>query len=468
MSAPTGMRFFDVLINTLMPKRRKRRKKKRSKAVRSGGGFQPTAEGGGTKVLVASLFGSGGKDISDRVAGMLGSESTIGTFRAQKTIKQNLRLGVLERLLVACEEGRALLKEEGADMLCWGEMEDMGTVARLHFLFEAEGDGQQAGGFGIADTVDLPVPLPNGTGDIVRAAVLSAALPIAAGGRKSMFGKLKENLKGAEKWLAESKDIPDEVRANLHAAMGTAYTVALRFGDKKACVAAQGHYEAADKLIDPADEPVAWALVQTHWGAVLEAEAKLKKDPASVEAAVERYLKVTEGLAREAHPHDWALAHVRCAMARYKLASMVPQKTAAYLKDASHSFDEALTVYDKTLMPLKWAEAMNHYGVVQMALGGHGANNAMLQQSITTFRKALEVRKRDIWPTLWAQTANNLGAACVALAKRTKEEHLIDEAAGCFEGAIEVYRTQPGNKKRITVIANNLEKVRQLQGKQAA
>ena len=92
----------------------------------------------------------------------------------------------------------------------------------------------------------------------------------------------------------------------------------------------------------------------------------------------------------------------------------------------------------------------------------------MLQQSISTFRKALEVRKRDIWPVLWAQTANNLGAACVALAKRTKEEHLVNEAAECFEGAIEVYRTQPGQKKRVTVIANNLEKVRQLQGKQAA
>lgn len=464
------MSFFKTLISTLLPKRRKRRKKKRSKAVRSGGGFQPSVEGGSTKVLIASLFGSGGKDISDRLAGMLGSESNVSTYRVSKTIKQNLRLALLERLLVANEEGATLLKEENGDLLCWGEMEDMGTVARLHYLCRSEGGETVGAVFGMADTLDLPVPLPENTGDIVRAVTIAAALPVATGGRKGLFEKLQQHLKGAEKWLSAdgSKTIPPEVRASLHAAMGNAYATALRFGDKKAGSAALKHYEAADKIIIADDDPLAWALVQTHWGALLEAEAKVKKDPANMEAAVERYLKVTEGLARDAHGHDWALAHVRCAMARYKLASMVPAKTAVYLKEAAQSFDEALTVYDKTLMPLKWAEAMNHYGVVQMALGGHGAGNAMLQQSISTFRKALEVRKRDIWPILWAQTANNLGAACVALAKRTKEEHLVNEAAECFEGAIEVYRTQPGQKKRVTVIANNLEKVRQLQGKQAA
>ncbi len=464
------MSFLTTLMNAFMPKRRKRRKKKRSKAVRSGGGFQPSAEGMSTKVLVANLFGSGGKEISERLAGMLGSENNLSTYQVAKTIKQNLRLGVLERLLVANEEGAGLLKEEGGDLLCWGEMEDMGTVARLHYLCRSEG-GEAAGGvFGLADTLDLPVPLPENTGDVVRAVTVAAALPVASGGRKALFEKLKQHLKEAEKWLASDsgKTVPPEVRASLHAAMGNAHATALRFGDKKACAAAIKHYETADNMIDATDEPLAWALVQTHWGAVMEAEAKIKKDPAFMEQAVARYLKVTEGLARDAHGHDWALAHVRCAMARYKLASMVPEKTATYLKEAAQSFDEALTVYDKTLMPLKWAEAMNHYGVVQMALGGHGAGNAMLQQSITTFRKALEVRKRDIWPGLWAQTANNLGAACVALAKRTKEEHLVNEAAECFEGAIEVYRTQPGQKKRVAVIVNNLDKVRQLQGKQAA
>ena len=464
------MSFFKTLMNTLLPKRRKKRKKKRSKAVRAGGGFQPSAEGTSTKILIANLFGSGGKEISERLAGMLGSENTLSTYQVSKTIKQNLRLGVLERLMVASEEGGNLLKEENAELLCWGEMEDMGTVARIHFLCRSDG-GEAAGGvFGLADTLDLPVPLPENTGDIFRAITIAAALPVAAGGRKALFEKLQSNLKGAEKWLSADggKTIPPEVKASLHAAMGNGYVTALRYGDKKACAAALGHYEKADQLIDADDDPLAWALVQTHWGAAMEAEAKIKKDPAFMEQAVERYLKVTDGLARDTHGHDWALAHVRCAMARYKQASMVPQKTASYLKEAAQSFDEALTVYDKTLMPLKWSEAMNHYGVVQMALGGHGAGNAMLQQSITTFRKALEVRKRDIWPMLWAQTANNLGAACVALAKRTKEEHLIDEAAECFEGAIEVYRTQPGQKKRISVIANNLEKVRQLRGKQAA
>ena len=119
-------------------------------------------------------------------------------------------------------------------------------------------------------------------------------------------------------------------------------------------------------------------------------------------------------------------------------------------------------------MPHRWAEIMSHYGVTQMALGGYGSSNAMLQQLISTFRKVLDVRKRDQQPEQWAQTMNNLGAACFALAKRTKEEHLLEEAARCFEGAGKNYRKIPGNKKRVRVIANNLARVRAMLDQLAA
>ncbi len=119
--------------------------------------------------------------------------------------------------------------------------------------------------------------------------------------------------------------------------------------------------------------------------------------------------------------HDWALAHVRRALGLYKLANMMPERATGYLKEAASAFEEALTVYDRETMPARWAEVMNHYGVTQMALGGFGAGETMLQQSVTTFRKVLEVRKRQAGPLLWAQTANNLGAACFSLAKKSRK-----------------------------------------------
>jgi len=205
-----------------------------------------------------------------------------------------------------------------------------------------------------------------------------------------------------------------------------------------------------------------WALIQTHLGAILEADARLRKDPLALEAAIARYKGVADSLGRDEHGYDWALAHVRRAMALYKMATMIPEKSTEHLKSAASAFEEALTVYDKAQMPLRWAEVMNHYGVVQMALGGHGNAEAILQQSISTFRKVLEIRRRNVTPLLWAQTSNNLGAACFALAKRTNEDYLLQEAAACFQGAIQVFRRSRGQKKRAQVIAQNLQRVEQM------
>jgi len=94
-------------------------------------------------VLVASLFGSGGKEISDYIANMLSTEGSFQTLRLEKALKLNLRVGLLERLLLASDEGSNWIRDEQADLMIWGQMEDMGTVARLRFLsFGASADGQ--------------------------------------------------------------------------------------------------------------------------------------------------------------------------------------------------------------------------------------------------------------------------------------------------------------------------------------
>jgi len=159
---------------------------------------------------------------------------------------------------------------------------------------------------------------------------------------------------------------------------------------------------------------------------------------------------------------------MRRAMAFYKLATLQPAQAQQHLKSSASAFEEALTVYDRAQSPDRWAEVMNHYGVAQMALGGHGKADAVLQQSISTFRKVLEVRKRDAQPVLWAQTANNLGAACFALAKQTGEEHLLEEASYYFQGAVQVYRKVRGQKKKAEVIQKNLMRVQHMLSEDAA
>lgn len=463
------MGLFSSILRSFVPGGGRRKKKKRRGRSQSTGGFRPSGDSGAGKVLLINLFGSGGKEVSERLAGMLSQESAIETVTADVTLRQNLRLGQIERLLMAHEEGRTLLNDEDADLLIWGEMEDMGTVAKLHFLTQTGVQDGQPGTFGMVDTLDLSVPLPDQAGATVRAVTLAALLPVARGSRKTLAEQLVVQLKDATQILdALPPDAPEDCRIMIENALGNAFATNYRFGAKKAFADAMQHYEAAEKLIDMQTAPMTWAVVNTHMGLIQEADAKNNRTPEPLLAAIKRYEGIANTLSRDAHANDWALAHMRRAMAYYKLASVQAAQAQAHLKSSASAFEEALTVYDRGTMPERWAEVMNHYGVAQMALGGHGRANEILQQSITTFRKVLEVRKRETQPLLWAQTANNLGAACFALAKQTEEEYLLEEAAYYFQGAVQIYRKTRGQKKRAEVIAKNLMRVQQMMSSDAA
>ncbi|MEX0694464.1 MAG: tetratricopeptide repeat protein [Rhodospirillales bacterium] len=462
------MGLFASIVKSFMPGKRKRKKRRRGPAA-SGGGFRPSEGSSDGKVMIANLFGSGGMEITGQLVGMMSQESTLQTIHSARVLKQNLRLGLLERLLLANEEGGQWLEDENADLLIWGAMEDMGTVARLHFLTLTGFQDGQPGSFGLADTLDLPVPLPDDAGPLVRAVAIAALLPASKGSRRGLAERLTASLEPAAAALnALPADTPDECRIAVMNALGNACATAYRYGNKKAMAPALQHYRAADALLDAAQAPMVWAMVNTHLGMVLEADARDRKDPVGLQAAIDRYKAISNTLAREAHANDWALAHVRRAMALYKMASLQPVQAQALLTEATRAFEEALMVYDRNRMPERWAEVMNHYGVAQMALGGYGKADAILQQSISTFRKVLEVRKREAQPLLWAQTANNLGAACFALAKQAQEEHLLEEASYYFQGAIKVFRKIRGQKKKADVIAKNLMRVQHLLSEDAA
>lgn len=462
------MGLFASILKSFLPGGRRRNKKRRA-AARSAGGFRPTDSVSDGRVMLAELFGSGGKEITERLAGMASAESAIETLLAGKILRMNLRIGLIERLLLAEEEGRKWLRDDSADLLIWGNMEELGTVARLHFLALGGNQDGQPGTYGMADTLDLPVPLPDDAGAILRAVTVAALLPVTKGSRRTLAERLIKHLDDAAKAMASlPEDMPQDSRVSVHNALGNAYATSFRFGNKKALNDAMQHYEAADKLIDAEKSPIIWALVNTHMGLIKEASVKFDRKPENLLTAIKLYSSVADTLSRETHANDWALAHMRRAMAYYKLASLQPVQAQVHLKSSASAFEEALTVYDKAKTPGRWAEVMNHYGVAQMALGGYGKADAILQQSISTFRKVLEIRKRDTEPLLWAQTANNLGAACFALAKQSQEEHLLEEASYYFQGAVQVYRKVRGQKKKAEVIQKNLMRVQQLLGENAA
>ena len=132
-----GSIFKGLLPGNTPGKKRKKKRRARVKLA-EGGGFTPSGAGPQSRVLVANLFGAGGKDVSERIVGMVSQESGFATYHFDKALKQNLRSPLLERLLAASEQGSTWLREEKADLLIWGEMEDMGTVAGFVFYLLAQ------------------------------------------------------------------------------------------------------------------------------------------------------------------------------------------------------------------------------------------------------------------------------------------------------------------------------------------
>ena len=58
------MGLFASILKSIMPGKRKRKKRRRGK-VASGGGFRPSEGGSDGKVVIANLFGSGGKELAE-------------------------------------------------------------------------------------------------------------------------------------------------------------------------------------------------------------------------------------------------------------------------------------------------------------------------------------------------------------------------------------------------------------------
>ena len=447
---------------------RSKRKRKSTRQKSGAAQFLPTDEAGtaAATVVVANLFGSGGVEAADRVAAVLGAEGRLEVLRRAEALKQPSGANLLERLTGAAEKGRAWLKEENADILIWGEMEDLGTIQRFRFLPSATGGSNQVIGFGLGDVLDLPADSASFYNDLVVAAVYGAVGPVKRGLREPILEGLEARLEKIQGWADKlPEEVPREYSGTVLMTLGNALAAAaLIGGGKKLLGRAAVAYQRAGSIIDQNADPLAWAMTQNHLAAVLETQGKKDKAPEPLIQAADRYRGVAEALGRDAHPMDWGMAHVRLGSVLYRLANIDLANITPHLKDAGAAFEEALTVYSKETMPGRWAEVMNQYGVVLMALGDQLAGTATMEQAVTAFKKTLDVRKREHVPLMWAQTANNLGAASFSLAKRDqkRKDELLRDAAGCFEGAAGVYRKTPGYGKRAEVILNNLARVEKL------
>ncbi|NQV83846.1 MAG: hypothetical protein HQ494_08510 [Rhodospirillales bacterium] len=439
-------------------------RKKKSAAERlSEKAFIPSGgEATPPKILLTPIANDKGGAATKPLAALLTGMPGIEVFKLKKMLKVPDAIeDPLARLVMAAEEGRAWLHEEGGDALIWGDVsrETGGLILRVLAAPGPGADQSKATGYG--EALEIPANFSDDLIPLISAMVIGTFGPTFKGSR----ARLGETLGGYLEHVAPMvESLPggllDAQELSVLNAIGNVYVAYshLGGGGKQLGLAAKA-YQQAEKRVPKETKPLAWASIQDNLATVLRTQGQLKKDPKFMRQAAVIYSTISATLSESANPHEWGAAQANLGRTLYILAGF--EGKPEYLKRAGGAYEAALKACNKNTNPTRWAEVTNQYGVVLLAFGEETGGDAVLEKAVSQFREAMKIHNRDKAPLLWAQTANNLGAACFALAKRNSQNSLLREASDCFEGATEVYRQQ-GVAKQAEVIGKNLHRVQRL------
>ncbi len=449
------MSFFSWLASLGSGKKKGSTERLSEKAFIPSGGVEATTP----KILLSPLAHDKGGRVTKRLGALLTGISGVEVFSLKKILKLPEAIeDPLSQLIEAADEGRDWMKDEGADILVWGEVGKEDDRLTLRLLPAPGGDMEASG---IGETLEIASDFDPDMEPLIAALVLGTFGPTFKGAR----GRLGETLGGYLERagpLVEALPVglSDPQEVSILNGIGNAFVAYSHLGGgvKQLNHAAKA-YKKAEERVSKESQPLAWASVQNHLAAVLQAQGQMKKDPAPLRSAALIYSNVAATLNAQTNANDWCMAQTHLGKVLYILAGV--EGKPEYLKTAAAAYEEALGACDQNAAPGRWAEVTNQYGVVLLALGEEMDGAQALEQAVSKFRNAIKVHKRDITPILWAQTANNLGAACFALAKCNSQNSLLREASDYFEGATEIYRQQ-GIPKQVEVIEKNLHRVKRL------
>ena len=185
------MSFFGWLAYFGLGKKKKSAERLSEKAFIPSGGEATTP-----KILLAYLADDKGGKLTKHLGALLTGIDGVEVFHLKKILK--LSDGVedpLVRLAVAAQEGRAWLKDEGADILVWGEVgkDDGGLTLRLLPTLGSNGapggaPGADPGtghgeGSGTGETLEIPGDFGEDLEPLVAAVVLGTFGPTFRGMR---------------------------------------------------------------------------------------------------------------------------------------------------------------------------------------------------------------------------------------------------------------------------------------------
>ncbi len=414
------------------------------------------------EVRIVPLMGSDGdryaRLLFDMLAGRNGLNIKIvsaeGSF-AQKVISKNV--------IAAChQEGRALLRKSGGDILIWGDVADQNTL-HLHFVSSAPADEDLPGSICAFDMLPVPAQVTAEWGAFLYAAILSAVMPFNTGKANVISSNMESALEeGAPIAQRPPREFTPLDRAHLITCLGHILSIAgQRLEEAELLQLAGETYQRASESIPDGDQGLLRGIVLKNLGSALALFGERSNDTSQLPQAEEAVSLALDLLPKRHMSREWAAAQNKLGQILYRQHMADPSSDLKLLTRAIAAFHAAVQVYTRVDAPDRWADIMHNYARATQILGGQIHDLEILQKAVNACRSALEVRRRDRTPFQWAGIQNTLGSALFLMGKITNYVEHLESAMEAFSAAHEVY-TAYNAGKMTRVIARNMEHVEAL------
>jgi len=335
------------------------------------------------------------------------------------------------------------LKRVRADALIWGSVVRRGDETRVMLRWTPAPDLAVARDFGRYETANdltLPPLLWNDLNPVLRLLVATYAVDV----------------RGLEAREAADAFFPFVVPVYDTLAKPSEGTWSAATGARIAPVLANALFRYAEQtgqnqLLDDAvtiyrdvlatyarwQQPLDWALAESHLGAALATLGEWASDPMRLEQAVNAFRAALWEQTPERTPLEWAKTQMNIGNALTTLGALGAQNTTPpRLEDAVIAYRAALTDEARELMPLAWSATQNSLGNVLKALGDLKVDPIRMEEAVTAYRAALTVGTRKLMPLQWATVQSNLASALARSGEARSDPARLKEAVRAYRAAL--------------------------------
>jgi tetratricopeptide (TPR) repeat protein len=345
-----------------------------------------------------------------------------------------------EFLQSALTIGRQWLARDKADLLIWGDVNEVGTVIHIRFVTQL-GDADHPGRFLVSDRLAIPTNFGPEFGKLLYAVAVAAVMPRTETQRSLIKPLLLPALESAQQTRQE---LPHELLLQDQNTIQVCYgnvtaLIGYHMSDSNWLTKAAAAYQEVADITSKDTDPIAWANVQLHLCRINQGLGERSNDPEILQNTIDVLREILEVYTLGDFPWEWGNIQSRIGSTLYRLESL--SGATELLKESVVAYQSALRVFSKIGSPLKWSDLKHNIGQVLQVWGDLSRNPKILEKAVLTCQEALQVRSRLETPMLWAATQNNLGSALFLLGRLTKDSEYLEGAAESFGRALEIYQS---------------------------